>query len=378
MDRSTEKDIIVRAGLTTGAYRLSLPKNVVKAILEIKKKYFEYRSGREGEEFERERRKHEEEVKKILSVEGLRNFDETSLLTLANNLYAFQWWTQKDWLLDYWIRGAGGIDKLRKNLEELLYSDRSLAERFDSFRKNVKGVGVAMITEMLAYFDPKTYGVYNRKVKEALLKLGITQTGKSLDINKISINKITGEEYEAIIETLKEIAKLLRDDKYLPHPDLLDVDYFLFYSTEILTPEVESMDEEYEHDDVINMILEIGKGLGFDVSREVPLAIGTRVDAMWSSRIGNLGELRYIFEVHIKGDIDSLLVNLMKASQDPTVQKIVAVSVENELEKIKKEASTLRVLSDKMLYWDIREVSKVHGLIEELMNSMQRLGLTKI
>ncbi|MCL7384489.1 MAG: hypothetical protein LZ173_09530 [Thaumarchaeota archaeon] len=68
----------------------------------------------------------------------------------------------------------------------------------------------------------------------------------------------------------------------------------------------------------------------------------------------------------------------MKASQDPTVQKIVAVAVENELERIKREASTLRALSDKMLYWDIREVSKVHELIEELMSIMQRLGLTKI
>jgi hypothetical protein len=357
---------------------LSLPENVVKNILGIKKKYFEYRSSREGEEFERERRKHEGEVKKILSREVLRNLDETSLLTLANNLYAFMWWTKKEWLVDYWIKGAGGIEKLRESLEKLLYSDRSLVDRFDSFRKNVKGVGVAMITEMLAYFNPKIYGIWNKKVKKALLKLGITQTGESFNINKISINKLTGEQYEAIIETLKEIAKLLRDDKYLPDPDLLDVDYFLFYFTEILTPEGDSEDEEYGHEDVVNMILEIGKGLGFDVLREVPLAIGTRVDAIWSARIGNLGELKYVFEVHIKGDINSLLVNLMKASQDPTVQKIVAVAVENELERIKREASTLRALSDKMLYWDIREVSKVHELIEELMSIMQRLGLTKI
>ncbi|MCL7389591.1 MAG: hypothetical protein LZ173_06635, partial [Thaumarchaeota archaeon] len=149
----------------------------------------------------------------------MRNLDETSLLTLANNLYAFMWWTKKEWLVDYWIKGAGGIEKLRESLEKLLYSDRSLVDRFDSFRKNVKGVGVAMITEMLAYFNPKIYGIWNKKVKKALLKLGITQTGESFNINKISINKLTGEQYEAIIETLKEIAKLLRDDKYLPDPD---------------------------------------------------------------------------------------------------------------------------------------------------------------
>ncbi|MCL7389590.1 MAG: hypothetical protein LZ173_06630 [Thaumarchaeota archaeon] len=46
---------------------MSLPENVVKNILGIKKKYFEYRSSREGEEFERERRKHEGEVRRYLA-----------------------------------------------------------------------------------------------------------------------------------------------------------------------------------------------------------------------------------------------------------------------------------------------------------------------
>ncbi len=355
---------------------MSIPKNAVDNILRFKKKYLEYRLTEEGRKFEEERRRHEEEIKKILSREELENLDETRLLSLANNLYAFSWWTKKEYLIDYWIKGADGLDKLKENLRDLLYSNRSLAERFDSFRKNVKGVGVAMITEILTYFNPRIYGVWNRRVKEALLKLGITQTKESTDVTKLKINKLKGREYEAAIGVIREVGEILRDPRQLPDPDLLDVDYFLYY---VLISDIgpESSEEVPDHDDIIEMVLNIGKGLGFDVSSEVPLTTGARVDVVWSARIGNLGELKYVFEVHVKGSIDSMLLNLMKASQEPSVQKVVAIAIDNELEKIKKEASTIKMLSDKMLFWNVREVVKANELIDELMDIIQRLGLTK-
>ncbi|MEM3620867.1 MAG: hypothetical protein QXO45_07030, partial [Nitrososphaerota archaeon] len=67
----------------------------------------------------------------------------------------------------------------------------------------------------------------------------------------------------------------------------------------------------------------------------------------------------------------------MKASQDPAVQKVIAVAVEEELEKIRREASAIKILSDRLLYWNLREVVKASELIDELMSVMQRLGLTK-
>jgi hypothetical protein len=126
------------------------------------------------------------------------------------------------------------------------------------------------------------------------------------------------------------------------------------------------------------MLLNIGKGLGFDVSSEVPIVTGTKIDVVWLAKIGNLGELKYVFEVQIKGSMDSLLINLVRASQDPTVQKVVAVANEEELEKIKNESSTLKILSDKLVFWSIKEVTRANNLIEELMEITQRLGLTKL
>lgn len=360
-----------------GVHPLGLPQSVVDNIMKFKNEYLKFRKGEEGKKIEDRRRSREREIKNILQKENLKNLDEVSLLTLAANLYAFGWWAKKEWLVKTWIEGVGGIENLRKYLEELLYSQRKLGERFDMFRKNVKGMGDAMITEMLAYFNPREYGIWNRRAKEGLLKLGINKLNGDIGLHKMS--RLSGRDYEVVINILKQIAPLLKEEQSLPDPDLLDVDYFLYYLGELHDVDENTVEDHYgDHNEIVDMVLNIGRGLGFDVSSEIPLVTGTRVDCVWSARIGNLGELKYVFEVHVKGSIDSLLLNLLKASQDPTVQKVVAVSSENELEKIRREAMTIKGLSDKILFWNVKEVVKANKLVEELMDIMQRQGLTKI
>jgi hypothetical protein len=279
-------------------------------------------------------------------------------------------------LVDYWIESAGGIENLRKNFEVLLYSDLKLADRFDTFRKNVKGMGAAVISEILTYFDPQKYGIWNKRVRRGLLKLGIERLEGGVDVGKLGVSNVSGRDYEAVIRTLKEMVGLLKDENTLRNPDLLDVDYFLSYLVDLQDIE-DGEDEVPDHGEIVEMVLNIGKGLGFDVLKEVPLASGTRLDALWSAQIGNIGELKYVFEVHVKGSIDSLILNLMKAAQDPAVQKVVAVSLEGELEKIKREALTIKNLADKILFWDIREVVRANELVDDLMDTMRRLGLTR-
>jgi hypothetical protein len=355
---------------------LGLAQNVVENIKKFKDDFLKYRAGEEGKEFEEERRHHTEMIRSVLGKEGLKNFDESSLLTIANNLYAFGWWAKKEWLVDNWIESAGGIENLRKNFEVLLYSDLKLADRFDTFRKNVKGMGAAVISEILTYFDPHEYGIWNKRVRRGLLKLGIERLERGVDVGKLGVSNVSGRDYEAIIRTLKEMVGLLKDENTLRNPDLLDVDYFLSYLVDLQDIE-DGKDEVPDHGEIVDMVLNIGKGLGFDVLKEVPLASGTRLDALWSAQIGNIGELKYVFEVHVKGSIDSLILNLMKAAQDPAVQKVVAVSSEGELEKIKREALMIKNLADKILFWDIREVVRANELVDDLMDTMRRLGLTR-
>jgi hypothetical protein len=53
------------------------------------------------------------------------------------------------------------------------------------------------------------------------------------------------------------------------------------------------------------------------------------------------------------------------------------VSSEGELEKIKREASMIKNLADKILFWEIREVVRANELVDDLMDTMRRLGLTR-
>ncbi len=199
----------------------------------------------------------------------------------------------------------------------------------------------------------------------------------SLDLSSLKTSNTRGEDYEALIPYFREMAELSRDDARLPNPDLLDVDYFLVYVGEKEDGAGNEGDFTHDHDEVVERVLSIGQGLGFDVKAEYQVAKGARVDAVWVTRIGNLGELRYVFEVHIKGSLKSLIRNLLRAALDPTVQKVVAVSSEQELERLRRRAESRHQLRDKLLYWRIEEVLRAGELVEDLMTLVQRLGLTK-
>ena len=48
-----------------------------------------------------------------------------------------------------------------------------IEKRFDRFMKTVKGLGPASVTELLCFFNPKEYGIWNDKARKALELLGL-------------------------------------------------------------------------------------------------------------------------------------------------------------------------------------------------------------
>ena len=99
------------------------------------------------------------------------------------------------------------------------------------------------------------------------------------------------------------------------------------------------------------------------------------MDAIWEVSVGNMGRITYVFEVQTSGSIDSLLLNLMKAKNNPSVQGIVAVSDAKQLEKIKKEASSLKAIRDELKFWDYNDVLKVFDSLSNAYESINSLGL---
>ena len=132
---------------------------------------------------------------------------------------------------------------------------------------------------------------------------------------------------------------------------------------------------EFAHNEIRDMIAEIGDWLGFATKTEQYVSQGARVDVVWEATIGNMGRVLYVFEVQVSGSIDSLAMNLLRAIKNPAVQAVVAVSDDAQLEKIRTEVATLPDLPSKLRYWDYREVLENHAALSGAFESINRLKL---
>jgi hypothetical protein len=189
--------------------------------------------------------------------------------------------------------------------------------------------------------------------------------------------RLSGEEYQRFNELLRAVATELRSAGF-KDVDLLFVDFFLYQvSAETIEEKPPTqVGQTFDHDEVRDLIESIGGMLGFDADTEVKVAHGAKVDDVWRARIGNLGMVTYVFEVYKSGSIDSLLLNLQKAKSSPTVQKVIAVSDEVQLEQIKNEAEGLPEEFRRSLgFWRVSEVQKVSESLQSAIDVINGLGL---
>jgi hypothetical protein len=161
---------------------------------------------------------------------------------------------------------------------------------------------------------------------------------------------------------------------------------FDFLLCNILTPIEEKAEkalvqteEKFDHDTTILKLLQLGDSLGFEIQKEVTVASGCRVDAVWKSRIANLGMITYAFEVHKSGSRDSAILNLQRISNaDQTVQKVVIVSTDNEIEKFKDEIASLNEeFRNSVGYFSVEDLEEALLHQESLKKIMGTIGLMK-
>ena len=251
--------------------------------------------------------------------ERLQNLSEEEFFNLIAPLWAMRMWGNKKYYLDNVIE-SNGIDLIRKQLVNLFYGKASIESRWDEFREKIKGLGPAIISELLNKFNPNEFILWNKKSLTGFIALGIPKVPKYN-------SALDGKKYAFV------------------------------------------------HNDVRDRIRDIGSFLGFKAEVEKKVADGAVVDAIWEVSVGNMGRITYVFEVQTSGSIDSLLLNLMKAKNNPSVQGIVAVSDAKQLEKIKKEASSLKAIRDELKFWDYNDVLKVFDSLSNAYESINSLGL---
>lgn len=299
-----------------------------------------------------------------------------------SKLWAMLIWGNKHYVVDKIIE-ENGLNDFKKDLAELVWGDHDIAQRWDNFRSRVKGLGPAMISEILCKTHPDDFMLWNRRAYVGLNYLQVENLPR-YDY------QLTGEVYKYLCGVCREISEEFRKAS-LKDTTLLAVDYFIWHELQVednlskiytkksetaIEPEVKSSQQlEFIHNDIRDKLRDIGQWLGFTAKTEQKVAEGSKVDTIWEATIGNMGRVIYVFEVQTKGSVDSLILNLLKSLNNPAVQGVVAVSGQEQLERIKRHALDVKDLKEKLKYWDFEQISRVHESLEYVNASINNLGL---
>ena len=314
-------------------------------------------------------RRRREEFYKSYSAEKISCMNEEELYDYISKLWAMMIWGNKHYIIDKYIND-NGFENLKKSIAYLLYGSDSIEVRWDTFKEKIKGFGPAMMSELLCYINPNEYMIWNTTASNAYKYLGIK------DIPKHNY-QLTGKKYIELTQHSKEIQQVLLE-KYNKKENLLFVDYFFWDSLRELEPITEEKSQTKEtvvnnksyHNEIIEYIKNIGSLLGYNTNVKGNIKNSGKIaDAIWEFNVGNLGKIKYVFEVQDNGSIDSLIVSLMNASQDISVQAVVAVSDEHQINKIKQHCNNIEgSFNGKLKFWDITEVERAYT---ELSSSME-------
>lgn len=315
------------------------------------------------------------------SKDKILGMTEDEFLEYISRLWSMLIWGNKKYVTDKLI-ADNGFESLKNQLADLLYSDTPIDKRWDSFLKNVKGLGPATVSELLTYINPEKYAIFNKTIIQCYAYLDIP------NMPKYNYH-YTGEKYIEVCDIAREIASVMTA-RGIEDADLLLVNYFLW--DEILpfadknsskdklqvAPVIDKpasvRDAKSLHEEIKEKLVAIGELLGFESRAEVRITAGAVVDAVWEAKIGNMGKAIYVFEVQSKGSIDSLILNLKKAQNNAAVQAVVAVADKEQLSKIIKESKG--VIAEKDLRtWDSEDVLSVYDALVRAHESINKLAL---
>lgn len=334
-------------------------------------------------QYEQERQEQQAMIRmyRSYSREKILSMTEEDLYEYIAPLWAMLIWGNKSYVIDKLI-SDNTLSELREQLANLLWGTDTLSKRWDKFRKEIKGIGVAMMSELLTKTHPQDYLVWNRRTLVSFDYLGVDGLPR-YDY------KLTGKVYASLCEQGQAIRRVMCEQGF-ENADMLSVNYFMWQELQVqpvlnhLNLGTGQSQEEvvstvpreavFIHNDVRDKIAEIGSWLGFQADVEKKVAAGAVVDAVWEVTIGNMGRVIYVFEVQTSGSIDSLILNLMKAKSNKAVQGIIAVTDSQQIEKIKREVAALPICNE-VKFWDYTEVLKVHESLSYVNESINRLGL---
>ena len=113
-------------------------------------KHYQQEKTKDPDQFEAEWAERKDHVKKYRSFDKAKilAMDEEDIYEYISPLWAMRIWGNKRYVTDNLIED-NGLECLKKELAQLLWSDQAIEQRWDRFRESIKGMGPAMISELL-------------------------------------------------------------------------------------------------------------------------------------------------------------------------------------------------------------------------------------
>lgn len=175
---------------------------IVQKLRGVLPRFHEFLQSEQGQRWERERREKDAFFDKYFRTEAALNaLEEGTLRELIRRLWAFEGWTNKDYLLGEMLKS--GIESIRSAFNRLLCEDEPVQIRFDYARQNIRMLGAAVISEILCHLNKAEYPIWNRRARAGLLYLGVSES----DLPKSSQIK-----WESVCGILQDGEKSVRGD----------------------------------------------------------------------------------------------------------------------------------------------------------------------
>lgn len=194
------------------------------AIKNYIKKYLKWREEHKEEELAERQERVRWYKKKMGSPSKIDALTEKDLHDLIGKLWALGFWRNKTYKVNKLIQD-NNLEKIKKAFGVLLYSDDSIAERWDNFRKSIKGFGPSSLSEILTLVFPDKYGIMNMKPLTVLPHFGYLTEKET---KNISYAYTSGKDYGIFMQALQKVRQEVRNNG-LPDADFIDVDFFIWY-----------------------------------------------------------------------------------------------------------------------------------------------------
>jgi hypothetical protein len=188
----------------------------------------------EGKKSVQEHRDHEKYLQEKLSPENIDKINEKDFAEIYGKLWVSKkWGNNNDWsVTNQIIRPNSGVEKIIYELKRLLYGSDEFTDRYNTFIKNVKGIKISSLSEILNFIFPDKFCLWNNTSKNVLYFLGLDMLLPSNIMRKDNWS-ISGEEYSKCVQL---VGSIKNESAEFGITDFIDIDIFFWHIHSDIVP----------------------------------------------------------------------------------------------------------------------------------------------